>query len=357
MAYTYDADSRVSGMTWTLGGNQIGDLEYAYDPDGRVVEKSGSMAATSLPQAVTGNAFNADNEMTSFNGTALSHDANGNLTNDGTNSYTWDARSRLTQINRKHTTVASFVYDPFGRRMAKTVSGLTTDYLYDGLNPIEELQGGTASAKLLTGLGIDEYFTRSDSSGTMAFLADALGSTIGLVNSAGSIATSYTYQPFGATTASGTPNANPYQFTGRENDATGLYFNRARYYDAGFQRFVSQDPLDFEAGDTNLYSYVFNQPTDLTDPSGTQDVVPYEPPPGFDLDPFGPQLPGPSCSGPPQPWDPDKTPRRHRCEYIGEVSGTCMYNCKGYGGIATFPKPPGMQHCPPSFDGFFPGET
>ena len=39
-------------------------------------------------------------------------------------------------------------------------------------------------------------------------------------------------------------NANPYQFTGRENDGTGLYFYRARYYSPTFQRFIAQDPLD-----------------------------------------------------------------------------------------------------------------
>ena len=87
---------------------------------------------------------------------------------------------------------------------------------------------------MLTGLGIDEYFARTDSSGTMAFLRDALGSTIGLVNSAGGIDTSYTgacpersrREPFGNTTISG-PSANAFQFTGRENDGTGLYFHRA----------------------------------------------------------------------------------------------------------------------------------
>ncbi len=78
------------------------------------------------------------------------------------------------------------------------------------------------TANLLTGLGIDEYFTRSDAGGTMAFLSDALGSTVGLMNSAGGIDTSYTYQPFGAATVNGT-SANPYHFTGRENDGTGLY--------------------------------------------------------------------------------------------------------------------------------------
>jgi hypothetical protein len=69
----------VSGTTWTLGGNQIGDLTYGYDAVGHVIEKSGSMAATSLPQAVVGNTFNSDNEMTVFNGTPLAYDANGNL--------------------------------------------------------------------------------------------------------------------------------------------------------------------------------------------------------------------------------------------------------------------------------------
>jgi len=88
------------------------------------------------------------------------------------------------------------------------------------------------------------------------------------VNSSGAIGTSYTYQPFGATTTGGSANGNSYEFTGRENDATGLYFYRARYYSSTYQRFVSQDPSDFAGGDTNLYSYVGDSPIDLIDPAG-----------------------------------------------------------------------------------------
>lgn len=77
LAYSYDQDSRVSGMTWTLGGIRLGGLNYSYDADGRVIAKSGSLAQTNLPQAVTGNTFNAANEMTAFNGTTLSYDLNG----------------------------------------------------------------------------------------------------------------------------------------------------------------------------------------------------------------------------------------------------------------------------------------
>lgn len=43
---------------------------------------------------------------------------------------------------------------------------------------------------------------------------------------------------------------------------------RARYYHPGFQRFISEDPIEFAAGDPNLYSYVFNSPVSFTDPSG-----------------------------------------------------------------------------------------
>jgi hypothetical protein len=53
------------------------------------------------------------------------------------------------------------------------------------------------------------------------------GLDIGLVGSGGTIATSYTYQPFGATTMGGSGNSNPYQFTGRENDGTGLTRSRS----------------------------------------------------------------------------------------------------------------------------------
>jgi len=95
-----------------------------------------------------------------------------------------------------------------------------------------------------------------------------LGSTIGLVGSGGTIATSYAYQPFGATTAGGAGSTNTYQFTGRENDGTGLYFYRARYYSPTYQRFVAQDPIGFAGGDANLYGYVGNDPINHRDETG-----------------------------------------------------------------------------------------
>jgi RHS repeat-associated protein len=284
-AYGYDKDSRVTSLTYGTGGScssppsNLGNLTYTYDSDGRRTATAGSLAAVTLPANVTGGAstvYNADNAQTKFNGTALSYDANGNLTNDGTNTYTWDARNHLTAIGGG--SAASFTYDGFGRRVKKVIGGTTTQFLYDGLNPVQELNGkhnAAVIANLLTGLGIDEYLTRTDiSTGvTSTLLTDALGSTIGLVTANnGPIATNYTYQPFGVATTGGSVNGNPYEFTGRENDGTGLYFYRARYYSPTFQRFLAQDPIGFAGGDTNLYAYAENSPNFFTDPFG-QNVI------------------------------------------------------------------------------------
>jgi RHS repeat-associated protein len=224
------------------------------------------MAATNLPQAVAGNTFNAANEMTSFNGTPMTYDANGNLTNDGTNTYAWDARNHLVGISGGST--ASFVYDADGRRALKSINGTTTQFLYDGLNPVQELQNGAPSANMLTGLGIDEFFQRTDSAGVRDYLSDILGSTLALTDSSGTKQTSYLYNPFGTTTASSQGSSNPYQFTGRENDGTGLDYYRARYYSPALQRFIAQDPLNFGGGDFNLYGYVSNDPMSSFDPEG-----------------------------------------------------------------------------------------
>ena len=68
-------------------------------------------------------------------------------------------------------------------------------------------------------------------------------------------------------------SGNAFRYTGREDDATGLYYYRARYYHPGLQRFISEDPLDFSGGDANLFNYVRNIPTQLRDPLGLFTIV------------------------------------------------------------------------------------
>lgn len=91
---------------------------------------------------------------------------------------------------------------------------------------------------------------------------------LALTNSSGNITTQYGYDPFGNTTGNGGSSTNVFQYTGRENDNNGLYSFRARYYSPTFGRFISEDPIGFDGGDSNLYRYVWNSPTGFVDPLG-----------------------------------------------------------------------------------------
>ncbi len=263
--YGYDPASQLTGITYMLGSNTLGNLTYTYELAGRRTGVGGSYARTGTPQAAPLASYDVNNQLTQWKGATLIYDANGNLTTDGTNGYTWNARNQLASISGP--VPASFQYDPFGRRVSKTIGGMT-QYLYDGANPIQEISGTTASANLLTG-GVDEYFQRADLTvGARSFLTDALGSTLALADSTGALQTQYTFEPFGSTQVTGPATTNSFAYTGRELDSTGLYFYRARYYAPNFQRFVSEDPIPFLGGHTNLYAYAFNSPLNYTDASG-----------------------------------------------------------------------------------------
>jgi RHS repeat-associated protein len=265
-AYSYDADSHLTGIDYSQGGGVIGNLTYAYDSVGRRGIVGGSLAAINLPGPVAGASYDAANELTNWNGMAMAYDPNGSMVSDGLHAYSWDARHQLASIDSGGT--ATYTYDPFGRRAGRTVTGVTsTGFLSDGVNAVQEITSGSPSANITVG-GIDVHFARTDASGTLTFLADALGSTVGLADGSGAISTRYTYDPFGATSQAGSPTTNASAYTGRELDVAGLYFYRARYYKPTTGRFLSEDPLGFAGSGPNLYEYAGDSPTNFVDPSG-----------------------------------------------------------------------------------------
>jgi len=159
--YNYDAASRLTALTYKLGTTTLGDLQYTYDATGNRIQIDGAWARTGVPQAVTGATYNANNQQVTFSGQTLTYDLDGNLTADGSNTYTWDARNRLATVTGP--VIASFTYDAVGRRARKTMNDVITDFLYDGLNPVQE-QSGSVTTNLLTGRGVDEYFSRGTTS-------------------------------------------------------------------------------------------------------------------------------------------------------------------------------------------------
>jgi len=269
--YAYDAASQLTSVTYKDDTTTLGDLTHMYDAAGNRIKVGGSFARTNLPPALATTSYNANNQQTTFAADTLTYELNGNLTSvtDGsdTTTYTWNARNQLTGVSGPSLS-ASFAYDSFGRRTGKTINSVTTNFVYDGLNPVQEKDGSTVTANLITGLGIDEFFTRTDGVGARALLSDALGSTGALGDNTGALQTQYTYEPFGVTTQTGAVSTSSYTFTGREDDGTGLYYYRARYYQPRLQRFVSEDPIEYFGDDLNLYAYVLNSPTNYTDPTG-----------------------------------------------------------------------------------------
>jgi RHS repeat-associated protein len=262
-SYTYDNDSRVTGITYNFNATMLGNLTYSYDELGRRTQVGGSFAQTALPQSVPSAVYDAANQLTNWNGTTIGYDLNGNMLSDGANTFSWNARNQVASLNG-----VALQYDAFGRRI-QNLGG--TSFLYDGANAAQELSGTTPTANLLSG-GIDEIFSRSDSSGTLTPLVDALGSTIALVDSSGNLVTSYAYEPFGGTVLSGQSGGNAFQYTGRENEGNGLYFYRARYYSPALGRFTTEDPLGLSAG-PNPYAYALGNPISFSDPSGLRTEV------------------------------------------------------------------------------------
>lgn len=228
---------------------------------------SGSFQHTPAYDAVGTSNYDAENRQLGFGARTMTYDNNGNLATltmgVDTTQYTWDQRNRLSGITATGL-AASFVYDGLGRRTSKTINASTAQFLYDGVDVLRETIDGTP-VHYLRSLEIDEPFSRG---GTEYYLLDALGSAVALTDGSGAVTTSYSYEPFGRTEATGTASGNPFQYTGRENDGTGLYYFRARYYQPVLARFVTEDPIALVGVDINLYGFVGESPLNFVDRLG-----------------------------------------------------------------------------------------
>lgn len=263
--YDYDAASRLTELVYRNGtGGVLGNLTSEYDSLGNRTHVGGSWARALLPDPVASATYDAANRQLQFGDKQMSFDANGSLTNitepTGTTTLTWDARTRLMSLTAPGS-AASFAYDPFGRRVSKEFNGQASQYVYDAFDIVRELSGRVA-IDTLRSLNIDEPLVRAGE----GYLADALGSITALTDGSGTTMAQYTYEPFGRTAGAGA-TANPFQYVGRENDQTKMYYFRARYYHPTMGRFISEDPLAFTLPG-NPYEYGRNRPLSLTDPYG-----------------------------------------------------------------------------------------
>lgn len=263
-SYTYDPLYELTQVTQATNTTE----SYSYDPVGNRLSSLG----------VSPYDYNSSNELTSTPSVTYTYDNNGNtltkVTSAGTSTYGWDYENRLTSITLPGTGgTLAFKYDGFGRRVQKAFTQgsntTTTNYLYDRNNALADVdQNGNVLARYTATQNIDESLAELRSGTTSYYEADALGSVTSLTNPAAAVANTYTYDSFGNLTASSGSVTNRFRYTGREFDTeSGLYFYRARYYDATIGRFISEDPLGVKA-DKNFYRYVRNNPVMFRDSFG-----------------------------------------------------------------------------------------
>ena len=309
VGYTNDSTGQLTEADYS---GTPSDEDYAYDDNGNRETANGSTYATGpnnqlLCDGTYTYTYDAEGNRTSR---FIWTDANTNgVVDSGEKSqiteYEWDYRNRLVEVRERAdeasstSQVVDYAYDTQNRWIKKTLDSdgasgsdpiVQTVFVYDGNQIALQFEktgvGDVAAADLahryLWGAAVDQLLADEDLTGATPEVLWTLGDHLNTVRDLAvydsgtdttTIAAHRVYDSFGNLTSQTSAVDCLFSFTARAFDQdTGLQNNLNRWYEATTGRWVSEDPLGFDAGDVNLQRYVGNQPSAATDPTGL-DVV------------------------------------------------------------------------------------
>ncbi|WP_235205570.1 RHS repeat-associated core domain-containing protein [Pseudomonas fluorescens] len=283
--YTYDK----SGNLTRLRDTRKGQHDYHYDPLDRLTRADHSQAPTERfahdpagnlqmqdrpgPGIVVGNRLLLQGDR------HYDYDAFANLIRERrgraqqrVTEYRYDCQHRLIGITQPDGSQVSYRYDPFGRRISKTVAGKTTEFFWQGDKVIAEHTHGQHRSYLyepdsFRPLALLQGFGPANTK-AFHYQLDHLGTPQELTNPEGRIVWSAHYQAYGKIIQLDVSEVdNPLRFQGQYFDReSGLHYNRHRYYNPDNGRYLTPDPAKL-AGGLNGYLYV-PSPTGWVDPLG-----------------------------------------------------------------------------------------
>jgi RHS repeat-associated protein len=283
IAWTYDDLNRLIAEDYNAPGD-VNDYshEYVYDIVGNRLERNvlGSDPNTTY-------SYNDNDQLTwettDSNTITYGYDDNGALvlrdSNDGDDvTYSYDLRGRLAQADIENGPTVDYLYNPDGMRVRATVDGDDIDYIIDPYNHtgyaqvLKEINGVTGTNRVYV-TGLDVVAQATGSSSPKYLLYDGHGSVRQLANNVGNVVANYHYDAYGQAL-----NFNPAQaatqllYAGEMIDPqTGLYNNRARWYNPVTGRFNRMDPFagaNRDPQSLHKYLYCHANPINSVDPSG-----------------------------------------------------------------------------------------